>query len=204
MGLPKTRRSPPNNPTWEGAIINEFIVTKYVIPRVLFTNADFRDLAIRAFLEKHSDIDPSMSLFNVSAGFELQNGFSIRWCHFQRHPPPVSVEIKRLWRSRLESLLRGQPRDRILNCDENYRQACPNRLKTWAVKGSSKVALKTKGPGKDHFTVMTMVTPTRPKLPLTLLASGRGELCEFSQLENVEIHRPDRTQSCWTTEGIFF
>jgi hypothetical protein len=151
-------------------------------------NDDFDDLAIRAFLEKYSDMNTSMPLFNVSAGFKLQNGFSSRWCHFQGHPPAVSVEIKSIWRSRLESLLRGQPRDRILNCDENYRQACPNRLKTWAVRGSSNVALKIKGRETDHFTAMTTVTATRPKLPLTLLASGNGELCEFSQFGNVEIN----------------
>jgi hypothetical protein len=82
----------------EEAAIKEFTVTNYFIPKVLFTNEDFRDVAISAFLEKHPDIDTAVPSFNVPAGFiagfKLRNGFSSRSCHLNRRRLPVSVEIK--------------------------------------------------------------------------------------------------------------
>jgi hypothetical protein len=69
-----------------------------VIPGIFFTNEDFREIAIRAFLEKYSGNETSVPAFNVSAGFitgfKLRNGFSSRSCHIKRRTPVVSAEMK--------------------------------------------------------------------------------------------------------------
>jgi hypothetical protein len=64
------------------------------------------------------------------------------------------------------------------------------------------VALRIQEHEKDHSTVLVTGIAARPKLPLTLLASGKSERCEFSQLGNVEMHWRDHTQSRWATEDI--
>jgi hypothetical protein len=127
----------------EEAAIEELTFMSYVISRVLFANHSFRDLAIWAFLGKHSGIGTFVPFFNVSsrviAGFKLRNWSSSRSFHLKRRPPPASLEIKCVWRSDWELLLH----DRMLNYDENCWQFYPNRLKVWGLRDSSNVAVKT-------------------------------------------------------------
>jgi hypothetical protein len=56
----------------EEAAIREFIVTNYVIPEVLFTNENFRNLAMRSFLEKQSGIYISKCLPDSSCDMGLE------------------------------------------------------------------------------------------------------------------------------------
>jgi hypothetical protein len=193
-------------PEEEGAI-KEFIVAKYVIPGVSLTNDGLHDVAIWAFLEKHSDIGTSVPFFNLPVrfilGIKLQNGLSSQSCHLKRRAPPVSAEIKSLRPSDLGLLLREQPRDRTLNWDETCWQVDPNGLKPCALRVSSNRALKTQARKKNHFTVLATVSRARTQLTLTLLASGKGERCEFSQPGNLEIHWRDHIQAGWTTQEFF-
>jgi hypothetical protein len=78
--------------TSEEEVIKEFIVTNYVIPGVLFTNEDFRDMVIGTVLEGHSGIETCVPFFNASVGFfaqfKLRNEFSVRSIHLKNRSPP--------------------------------------------------------------------------------------------------------------------
>jgi hypothetical protein len=56
---------------------------------------------------------------------------------------------------------------------------------------------------KKWFTVMMVITAARTKFPLSLIASGKTEAVEESHFDDVSYHRPDHSESGWTTCDTF-
>lgn len=70
--------------------IADFIFDTVFVTGSLFTNIDFKELAMDAFLEKHIN-DEKTPNFNVSDGFifrfKQRHRISSRKCHLKRRPP---------------------------------------------------------------------------------------------------------------------
>ena len=72
--------------------ISDYIIENILRAGILFTDEDFEDIIMCAFLEKHKDDPATTSLPNFSASkgfidnFKKCHGFSSRRCHTKRRP----------------------------------------------------------------------------------------------------------------------
>jgi hypothetical protein len=90
--------------------------------------------------------------------------------------------------------------ERGLNYDETVWKFHPNGIFTWADTGSQHIPVNVTGNDKDSITVMASVTLAKTKLPLYILAKGRTERCESSQLRKLVSHQPFHSPTGWITE----
>ncbi len=185
--------------------IKNYIMENFVKPGKLFTNADFRDIAMNAFLEKHKDSEtiPDFQISNQFIDdFKERNHIASRLAHPKRrsdNDPQRDIE----WEKSIKNLLNDFPRDRILNCDETSWQVFPNSLKTWAEKGSQNVQIQINGNVKESVTALATIAADGTKCPLFLIAKGLTERCEESQLGDTSYHFRTHSANGWSTTDTF-
>ena len=127
------------------------------------------------------------------------NHLSSLTVHLKRRTDHNQERIQQ-WETTIHNLLTNFPRDHILNCDETSWQVFPNRLKTWAQKGSRNVQIHVNGNVKESITALaTDVT----KCPLYLIAQGDSDKCQKSQLGDTAHHFTNHSHKGWSTSETF-
>jgi hypothetical protein len=189
----------------EEEAIREFIVTNYLIPARLFTNQEFREVAVDAFLTKYRDCG-RVPEFNCSDGFihsfKDRNNFSSRRSHYKRRPDYDQTVLDE-WVDEMRKVISTTRPDRIVNCDETCWRVFPTGLRTWGSRGSDNIRLLIRGNEKDSLTALCSVTAARTKLPMVLIATGKTERAERSQLGDISPHIPMHSESGWVTAENF-
>ena len=172
---------------------------------MLFTDQDFKEIAMTAFLEKHQN-DDDVTDFSVSdyfiSDFKKGNHLYSLTSHPKRRSD-ANEERNQQWETSIHDLLTSFPRDRILNCDETSWQIFPNRLKTWAEKGSQNVQIHVNGNVKESITALATVAADGTKCPLYLIAQGDSDRCEKSQLGDTAHHFTNHSHKGWSTSETF-
>jgi hypothetical protein len=204
----KTHEDPPRRifSDEEETALREFIIANYVTPGTLFTDDDFRRIAMNAFLLKHKDSEKPPP-FNCSKGFikdfKVRNSFSSRRAHYKRRPKRESM-TQDAWMEEMRTLMKtvSNP-DRVVNCDETCWKVYPDGLKTWMPSGSDHVATSIGGDEKQSFTALCSITAARRKLPMVMIAKGKTSRVERSQLGDIEPHTAVHSASGWITIPTF-
>lgn len=182
----------------------DFILENYIVPGKMFTNDDFKEMALQAFQEKYRDAE-EMPVFTASngfvQGFKQRNSFVTRRVHVKRRPPR-RVELEEQFCERMSTLLSTVDGDRIINCDETFWRCYPADLRTWGTKGANDVRIYVNGAAKEGVTVLAAITATRCKLPLWIIAKGTTERCH-AQLGNTQGHNVTHSESGWSTVETF-
>ncbi len=185
--------------------IAEYITMNILTQKFLFTDADFKIIAIQAFLEKHHD-NPNPPKFSCSAGFisdfKKRHRFSSRVLHPKRRPSVSSESIDE-WKKEMRKLLREFPNERIVNVDETNWLILPKGILTWSETGSKDVSFVTDIDPKANLTVLASVTANSIKLPLQFIATGKTSHVEHTQLGDIYPHWAAHSESGWTTEDTF-
>ena len=183
----------------------EFIKDNFITPGKLFTDALFRELAMSLYLFKYKDIE-QMPNFMVSDhfihDFKQRNHISSRIAHPERRANE-NQDQNTQWENTIENLLNTFPRDKILNCDETSWQIFPNSIKTWAETGSQNIQIRVNGNPKDSITVLATIAADGTKCPLFIIAKGKTERCEESQLGDTAYHFKTHSVNGWSTNETF-
>jgi hypothetical protein len=93
--------------------------------------------------------------------------------------------------------------DRIVNCDETNWTLWPNSILTWAKKGQRSVQIRISGDPKANFTVTAAVTASGTKLPLHILANGKTDVVQQSQLGDTHDCWVDHSETGWQNTDTF-
>ena len=170
--------------------IADYIIENYFKPGFLFQDADFRHLAMQAFLEKHKDSE-LVPDFQCSPGFiqdfKKRNDLSTRRAHYKRRPV-LDAEKLAEWKESMRRLVESVSNDRIVNADETAWRILPNGCTTWATRGADAVTINANDDEKKIVTVMASVTASGRKLPLMVIATGKSHRCEATQLGDIWPH----------------
>ena len=188
----------------EEQAISEYIFENYILVNRVFTNEDFKQLIMEAFLNKHKDTDEPPE-FQVSEGFiqdfKRRNLFSSRRTHPKKRPARNPEKEARFLRE-MSELLKTCDRDRILNVDETFWTCTPMDLRTWGKRGEEAVGVHVNAVEKEGLTVVACVTASGCKLPLFLIAKGKTDLCH-QQLGDPQGHLVGHSKKGWTTVDTF-
>jgi hypothetical protein len=135
--------------------------------------------------------------------FKRRYGFLSRRFHLRRRKQdPARRDIVQ-WIEQITALLLEVPLERIVNCDEAMSRVVPGGLLTWAPIGEDGVSVHANTGEKEAITALARITATHDKVPLFLIAKGKTECIERSQLgapdDCVLTHSP----SGWTTLSTF-
>jgi hypothetical protein len=107
----------------------------YLAQGCIFTDADFRLLAIEAYYAWNpinaDEEAPTFKQFRASNGFirlfKKRNRFSSRRSHFKRRSPP-NPALERQFLTEIQEIMSRTDPQFILNCDETSWKLYPNRL----------------------------------------------------------------------------
>lgn len=194
----------------EEAAIKDYIFKNFLEPGFVFTNQDFIDIAVNAYLTKHNDDldnDKIVKDFLVSHqfiyDFKERNHISSRAIHYKRRPS-VSQEEKNKWVQLIKELLNNNAHDRIVNCDETSWKACPNGILTWAEKGTDGIKIEVNSNEKECITAMASIKADGTKIPLFILAHGKTPRCETSQIGDISHHMSTYSENGWMTNDTFY
>ena len=160
---------------------------------------------MNAFLEKHKneEHEPEISVSDhFISDFKKKNHLSSLTGHPKCRTDPNQTRNQQ-WETTIHNLLTNFPRDHILNCDETSWQVFPNRLKTWAQKGSQNVQIHVNGNVKESITALATVAADGTKCPLYLIAQGDSDKCEKSQLGDTAHHFTNHSHKGWSTSETF-
>ena len=185
--------------------IADYIRENYIQQGILFTDQDFVNLAMQAFLTIHRNNEHPPE-FNVSAGFiyafKKRNRISSLLAHPKRRSES-DPQLNENWEKTIKQLLKDVPRDHILNCDETAWQVFPNNVRTWAETGSQNVQIHVHGNTKDSVTALATIAADGTKCPLYLIAKGKTIRCEKSQLGDTVYHFTNHSSNGWSTFATF-
>lgn len=186
--------------------LRDFIEENYIKPGHLFQNQTFKQLASNAYLQKHffdedlKNVQFSNSFVN---GFKKRNRFSTRRAHYKRRPSNIGNEKIDNWLKKVKEIADTIPHDRILNADETAVRILPSNLTTWAEKGSDSVSIIVNDCEKTMITAMATVSMAGTKLPLFLIAKGKTELVEKTQLGDISYHMSGHSDDGWMDQECF-
>ena len=190
----------------EEQAIASFLKDNVIERGYLFTDEDFRQWIIQAYLEKYSDEEEELKQFNASNGFiydfKRRNRFSSRRAHFKRRCQSSEERIEP-WIERVRHLLETVPREMIYNCDETAWKMFPNGILTWAIKGAEGVPIPITRDEKECLTALATIRADGTKLPLMILARGKTQAVEETQLGDVGFHLTGHSESGWMTQENF-
>jgi hypothetical protein len=193
------------SPLQETAIV-AFIQDNFIDAGLIFTDSDFRELAMTAFLANHVDTEDALPPFQCSPGFiadfKTRHRLTSRKIHYKRRPA-VTEEQRVAWMKRINDLITAVDLSRIVNCDETSWLLHPKGILTSAGLGCQSVQAKINGDEKDCITVMASVTASGGKLPLAFIASGKTMRVEESQIGPVDGHWRAHSESGWQTSDTF-
>jgi hypothetical protein len=191
----------------EEGILAERIRTEFLEHGLLFTDADFRLMAIEQYYLWHlvdpsaeqADFKRSMASNGFVYGFKKRNHISSHRSHFKRRSPP-NPEIQTKFLAEIYGLHESANRDFVLNCDEISWKLYPNRMLTWADRGSDRIVFNVTGNEKECFTVMATISLSGTKLPVSILGKGLTDRCEINQFGEIHKHQTDHSRTGWMTE----
>ena len=186
--------------------IADFIRQNILEPGYYFTDDDFRQWIVQAFLEKHRDNDEELPEFNASNGFiydfKRRNNISSRRAHFKRRTPTSASRIEP-WIQEITSLLETVGKEDVYNCDETAWKLFPNGLLTWAQRGGDNVAITTASEEKKCLTALATIRADGTKMPLMLIAKGKTSLVETTQLGDTGDHLRGHSENGWMDQENF-
>ena len=181
-----------------------YIVENYVVPGLMFTNADFQVLVTEALLTKCKD-SPNIPEFTASKGFiqdfKKRNSFVTRRSHPKKWPQR-DKQKEQMFMQRMSELLATVNHDRIVNCDETVWRSYPSDLRIWGKRGTCDVKVYAHGADKEGVTVLASITAPRCKLPLWIVAKGTTEWCH-SRVGDPQGHWATHSEKGWTTMETF-
>ena len=185
----------------EEANIASCTIEGYIAQGCYFTDEDFQKVAVKAWIAKKGKGQPQFSKRMIS-GFKRRTGFISRLAHPKRRPIGLTQASMDAWKAHLCNLLKGTPPDRIINVDETAWQPLPNNLRTWAVRGSKCVQIRTQSNEKLRMTAICAITAERTKPPMHLIVKGRSRR-SLDALGDTSPHRCCVTESGWITQPLF-
>ena len=193
------------------------IETQFIEKGYYFNNQILKLVALRAWRNAPAE-DKLRRDFKASnkwcKNFRLRHGYVWRKAHLKRRPiPNEQLEAyKRDFRNEIQQLADTLNQQGLLftlaNMDEtSWKLAYFNQL-TWAKKGAKEVIIRSNYNTKDSFTTLATIhadVTNNPKLPLFLIARGKGERCH-RQFENIKEQFPGtevyHSESGWSTVDV--
>jgi hypothetical protein len=117
----------------EETVIREFIIANYLILGTLFTNDDFRRIAMEVLLTKCAESE-QLPQFNCSNGFiknfKSRNSFGSRRAHYKRRTI-VDSRIQDPWLGEMGEFMASTANSgRVVNCDETCWRIYTDGLRT--------------------------------------------------------------------------
>jgi hypothetical protein len=189
----------------EESALAEFIRSEVLSTGCIFQDVDFRSYALSAWNEKDG-LREQIKHFNCSNGFiydfKRRHGFSSRMFHYKRRPSVTGVQRSR-WLADIQALLREVDHDCVLNTDETSWCLWPHGILTWCQRNTDHVQALIDGSEKDNFTALATITASGKRLPLFILAHGKTERAERSQIGDVGTHWVSHSLTGWMTEVTF-
>lgn len=185
--------------------VAQYIRQEYFEKDLLFCNSDFKQIMFDLWCQdKENWLE--MDKFKCSSGFitsfKQRHRISSRKLHYKRRPT-VTQEQKAAWMAYVRRLLREQDHRFIVNMDETHWQTFPNGIMTWRAKGDDAIQVRIDGNEKQGLTVLASITAAGTKLPLLLLAKGKTERCERTQIpEDIGEHYRFHSPSGWSTRDV--
>ena len=192
----------------EEKAIKDYIIDCFLKPGYVFTNDDFIEIVMNAYLTKYQDeinIDEKkqfMASSHFITDFKKRNHISSRSLHAKRRPI-VSQDSINTFVERIRQLLSTVDHGRIINCDETSWRAFPNGILTWAETGSDSININVMSNEKESLTVIASIKADGTKIPLYFIAKGKTQACEASQIGDVSPHMPAHSENGWTTAETF-
>jgi hypothetical protein len=182
-----------------------FIKINFPDQRLIFTDDDFREIAIATFLQAraHSEeIPPFQCSPGFIAAFKARHGLSS--CKLHDKPRPAVTEKQRLhWMTTIRELIETVRPSRIVNRDETSWLLHPRGILTWAEMGCQTVHAYITRNQKDCITVVPFVTASGEKLPLAFIASEKMPRVEGPQIGVVKGHWRTHSESGRQTAQMF-
>ena len=166
--------------------IAEYIITEYIKKGILFTDADFKELIMDAFLEKYKDSE-EIPDFQASNGFvydfKKNHRLSSKRCHTKRRP--TNPKYDREFINKIENLFATVDPEYIVNVDETSWELVPSYLRGWHLTGRDHVIRYINANEKDKLTVVAAISAAGTKLPLQFIAKGLTSQVLDSQIGDV-------------------
>ena len=191
---------------YEEDSISDYIIENIILPGILFTDADFRDLILFAFNEKYRNADlAQIPKFGASNGyiydFKRNHNLCSRRCHFKRRPS--GKEYDEDFIKEMDWLFKNVDHKYIVNADETGWEVVPGNIKVWHIIGQDHVVRYVNANEKDKITVIGAITADGAKLPLQFIAKGETEAVLDSQIGDVGYHMRTFSSNGWTTAETF-
>jgi hypothetical protein len=111
----------------------------------------------------------------------------------------IEADVEERWVRAIRELIETKNPGPILNVDETSWRLYPTGILTWAETGAEDVPVNVSGDLKECVTVLVTISADVRKLPLVIIAAGKTERVEVSQLGDVGEHVTDHSLSGWTT-----
>jgi hypothetical protein len=187
----------------EEARLVEVIITEYIAKGRKFIASTFQALAQDAYAQTERDPEGFQCSTHFIADFKKRHAFSSRRFHMRRrnqHCGRLDIEQ---WVERTKILLSENSHHRVVNCDETMWRVVPNGMLTWAPVGEDSVSVDLDADAKAGITVLASVTAAHEKLPLFLIAKGKTNRVEETQLGVHEGCQAAHSPSGWTTVHPF-
>ena len=187
--------------------ISDYIITQILMKGILFTDEDFRELILDAYLEKHKDDgeDSILPQFQASNGFiydfKKNHRLTSKKCHFKRRP--VFSKYEQSFIDAIEWLFANIDPTYIVNIDETSWELIPNNIRSWHPVGKDHVVRFTNANEKDRLTVVAGIKADGGRLPLQFIAKGKTEQVLDTQIGDVYPHLRSYSENGWTTENTF-
>ena len=187
--------------------ISDYIISEILMQGILFTDEDFEQLIMDAFLEKHMNDpeDSPLPQFQASKGFiydfKKNHRLSSRKCHTKRRPDNKKYDEK--FQQSIEWLFANVDPTYIINVDETSWEVVPNHLRVWHPTGADHVLRYVNANEKDRLTVVAGIRSDGTKLPLQFIAKGKTPSVLDSQIGDVGDHIKTYSENGWTTEDTF-
>lgn len=188
--------------------IFEYIDNCFISVGKLFTNDDFKDVALHAYNEKiQASNDEHPKDFHCSKGFinnfKKRHRITSRKAHVKRRSLLNNEQNMQEWEKNISNLLANVSLENIVNADETFWKIVPNGLQTWAPINSHDININSNNDNKEGITVIASVTANRTKLPLFIIAKGKTDRCERSQVGDISYHYSSHSETGWTTMETF-
>ena len=187
--------------------ISDYIIENILMAGILFTDEDFEELIMQAFLEKHKDDPEDFEIphFNASKGFiydfKKNHGFVSRRCHTKRRPD--NKKYDKTFCDAMAWVFSNVDPHYIVNVDETGWAVIPNNLRVWHMVGKDHVVRYVNGNDKDKVTVVASIAADGTKLPLQFIAKGETEAVLNTQIGDVGYHTRAYSSNGWTTIETF-
>ena len=190
--------------------ISDYIIENILKAGILFTDEDFEELIMTAFLEKYptnheDDNEQKMPRFEASKGFiydfKKNHGFSTRRCHTKRRPSNKKYDQRFV--DAMNWVFSNVDLHYIVNVDETSWEVVPKTILTWHPKGADHVVRYANCNDKEKVTVVAGIAADGSKLPLQFIAKGDSPAVLNTQIGDVGYHMKAYSTNGWSTIETF-